>query len=316
MTVSVNPSEFVWTQKYRPKNIEECILPSSIKEIAKGYIEQGRIPTMLFTGSAGTGKTTLAIAMCEELGADWMMINASSQNSIDDVRTTITQFASTVSFNDSKKVTILDEADYLSPNAQAALRNLVESSASNHSIIFTCNFKNRIIDAIHSRCNIIDFKIPASEKPKLASQFMKRCEQILSKEDVEYDKKVLAELINRHFPDYRKTINELQKYAVGGKVDAGILVNLSDESFNELVSFLKEKKFNSIRKWVANNADIDSVKLFSELYNKSSDKMQPQTIPELVLILAKYSYQSAFVADHELNTMAALTEIMMNCNWK
>jgi replication factor C small subunit len=314
--LSFDPNDFMWSTKYRPRTVDECVLSDEIKSLAKGYLSQGRLPNLLFSGSAGIGKTTLALAMCEEIKADFMIINASSESGIDTIRNQVTQFASTASFSDAKKVIILDEADFLSPNAQAALRNVTESCSKNASFIFTCNFKNRIIEAIHSRCANIEFKIPNQEKATLAVQMLKRIQAILDQENVTYEKKVLAELIQRYFPDFRRLMNELQRYSASGNIDTGILINMSEESFNELLKNLKDKKYNLVRQWVAQNSDVDSTKLFEDLYNKASEKIEAKSIPELVLILAKYQYQAAFVADSQINTMAALTEIMMQCQIK
>lgn len=316
MSISHDPNEFLWVQKYRPKMISECILPSELKNTFQEYAKGDRLPSLLLSGGAGIGKTTVAKALCDEVGADWMMINGSSENGIDVLRTKIAAFASTVSFEDTKKVVIIDEADYLNANSiQPALRAFSEEFSKNCTFILTCNYKNRIIPALQSRFTPIDFKIPNSEKAPMAMQFMKRAEEILKKENVEYEKKVLAEIIQKHFPDFRRILNELQRYGVSGKIDAGALVNLSDDAFNDLLSALKNKKYNDVRKWVAQNSDTDSVRLMSDLYHKASLKVLPKSIPELVLILAKYSYQAAFVSDSELNNMACLTEIMMNCEW-
>lgn len=316
--MNINPREFVWCQKYRPNTIDECILSESLKTTFKGIAAAGRVPTLLLNGSAGVGKTTVAIALCEEVGADWIIVNGSNEGrNIDALRTTVVQFASTLSFHDTKKVVILDEADYMNAQSvQPALRGLIEEFSKNCTFILTCNFKNRIIEPLQSRCAVYDFKIPSAEQAKMATQFMKRAIQILEHEGIEYDKRVLAELIQKHFPDYRRILNELQRYSASGKIDTGILVNLTDENFNKLVDALKTKKFNDVRKWVATNLDIDSVKLFSELYAKASINMEPKSVPELVIILAKYQYQAAFAASAEINTVAALVEIMMQCSWK
>ncbi len=315
--ISHDPNEFLWVQKYRPKKIADCILPDDLKETFQAIADGDRIPTLLLAGGPGIGKTTVAKALCEEVGADWIMINGSEESGIDVLRTKIRAFASTVSMYDTKKVVIVDESDYLNPNStQPALRMATEEFSKNCTFIFTCNFKNRIIAPLQSRCSVYDFKIKNADKPKLAMQFMKRVEQILEQEGVEYDKKVVAEIIQRHFPDFRRVLNELQRYSATGKIDSGILFNLSDENFNELVGYLKEKKYTSVRKWVAQNVDIDSVKLFSDLYTRASERMNPKSVPDLVLILAKYQYNAAFVADQEINMMAALTEIMLQVAWK
>ncbi len=309
--------QFLWVEKYRPQTIEDCVLPEGIKKAVSGYVEQGRIPTLLFSGGAGMGKTTLAKALCNEVGADWMIINASSENSVDTVRTKIQQFASTVSFSDSKKVTILDEADGITQQGQAALRNFIEEFSHNHSIIMTCNFKNRIIEPLHSRSQVIDFKIPASEKPKMAAQFFKRATDILKKEGVEFDKQVVAELINKHFPDFRRCLNELQRYASGGKIDAGILVDFTEDSFNELVKNVRDKKFNEVRKWVAQNSDSDPGRVFRTFYDKASEKCQPSGVPELIMLINQYQVQASQVQDQEINTAAFFTELMLSgIQWK
>jgi len=315
--VTSNPNEFVWVQKYRPKSIDECILPEELKTTFKGIAQSNRIPTMLLSGNAGVGKTTVAIALCETVGADWLLVNGSIDNGIDVLRTRIASFASTMSFYDAKKVVILDEADYLNANSvQPALRGFIEEFSKNCTFIFTCNYRNRIIEPLQSRCAVYEFKIPNSEKPKLATQFMKRVSLILDMENIEYDKRVVAELIQKHFPDYRRVLNELQRYSSSGKIDTGILVNLSEDNLNKLVTALKERKFRDVRHWVAHNLDVDSVKLFSDLYSKVSEQMEPKAVPDLVTILAKYQFQAAFVADQEINSVAALTEIMMTCSWK
>lgn len=316
MSISQDPAEFLWAQKYRPRKISECILPQELKDTFQEYVKGERVPSLLLAGTAGVGKTTVAMALCDEIGADWLLINGSKDNGIDVLRTTITAFASTVSFQDAKKVIIIDEADYLNANSiQPALRSFAEEFSKNCTFILTCNYKNRIIPALQSRFTPIEFKVPNKEKAGLAGQFMKRTEEILKLENVDYEKKILAEIITKHFPDFRRVLGELQRYSVSGKIDSGIFQNLTDDSFNELIIALKNKKFNDVRKWSAQNSDTDSVKLFNDLYHKASLKMEPKSIPELVLILAQYSYQAAFVADHELNNMACLTEIMMRCNF-
>lgn len=308
---------FLWCEKYRPQTIDECVLPESLKTTFKEYIAQGELPNFLFTGTAGVGKTTVAKALCNEIGAEYLMINGSEESGIDTLRTKIKGFASTVSLTDSKKVVILDEADYLNPNStQPALRGFIEEFSNNCRFIFTCNFKNKIIQPLHSRCAVIEFKIDNSEKPKVAGAFYKRIVDILKTEQIEFDQKVVAELVTKHFPDFRRVLNELQRYSVSGKIDSGILVNLSEESFKDLVKFMKEKNFPEVRKWVAKNSDADSVSLFRQIYDSSNTMMEPSSIPQLVLTLAEYQYKAAFVADHELNIMAALTEIMAQCKFK
>jgi DNA polymerase III delta prime subunit len=308
---------FLWVEKYRPQKIEDCVLPENLKKTFREYISQGELPTFLFCGTAGVGKTTVAKALCNEIGAEYMFINGSEESGIDVLRTKIKSFASSVSLTDAKKVVILDEADYLNPNStQPALRAFIEEFSSNCRFIFTCNFKNRIIDALHSRCAVIEFKIDNKEKQETAAAFFKRATAILKQENVEFDPKVVAEVVTKYFPDYRRILNELQRYSVSGKIDSGILVNASADSYKELVSYMKEKDFTNVRKWVGKNSDTDSVALFRELYDNSNSMMESASIPQLVLTLAEYQYKSAFVADHELNTMAALTELMAHCKFK
>jgi DNA polymerase III delta prime subunit len=316
--MDIRNDQFLWVEKYRPQTIDDCVLPESLKKTFKEFIAQGELPTFLFTGTAGVGKTTVAKALCNEIGAEYIMINGSDEGrSIDTLRTTIKNFASTVSLTDAKKVIIIDEADYMNASSiQPALRSFIEEFSANCRFIFTCNYKNRIIEPLWSRCAVIEFKIPNEDKAKIASSFYRRIADILSFEQVEFDPKVVAELVTKHFPDYRRILNELQRYSVSGKIDTGILVNLSQESYNDLIKALKAKDYPAARKWVGKNTDIDTIELFRELYDSASEKMDPSTIPNLVLILADYQYKAAFVADHELNIMAALTEIMVQCKFK
>lgn len=302
--------ELILSEKWRPKTIDDCILPESTKEQVKGLIKGGNIPSMLFVGSAGCGKTTLARAIAYELGADLLFINASMDGNVDLIRTKLSQFASTVSFTSAKKITILDEADGLTPAAQQALRGFIEEFGKNHSIIFTANFTAKIIDPIMSRCKVIDFKIPAKEKPLIGAKFLKRVLNILDTEGIEYEKEAVAELVMKKFPDFRSVLNELQGYAAGGKIDSGILLNLSDESFALLITALKAKKFSDVRKWTAEHSDIESVHLFRMFYDQSNTRLESRSIPELVLLLGEYSYKAYFCADAEINTMAFLTSIM------
>lgn len=309
--------QYLWVEKYRPQLIEDCILPSSIKSVFKEFIASGELPNFLFSGSAGVGKTTVAKALCAEVGAEYLFINGSEESGIDVLRNKIKTFASSVSLTDSKKVVILDEADYLNPNStQPALRGFIEEFSNNCRFILTCNFKNRIIEPLHSRCSVVEFKIDNKDKPKVMTQFYKRVIGILKTENVEYEDKVVAELINKHFPDYRRILNELQRYSVSGKIDAGLLVNLGDESYSELFKFMKDKNFTEVRKWVGKNSDLDSSELFRKFYDKAVDIIESQSIPQLILILAEYQYKAAFVADREINTMAALTEIMAQLRFK
>lgn len=308
---------FLWVEKYRPQTIDECVLPESLKKTFREFIDSGELPNFLFCGSAGVGKTTVAKALCNEVGAEYLFINGSEESGIDVLRSKIKSFASSVSLTDAKKVVILDEADYLNPNStQPALRAFIEEFSNNCRFIFTCNFKNRIIEPLHSRCAVIDFKIDSSEKPKIAASFFKRVKNILETEKIESDLKVVAELISKHFPDYRRVLNELQRYSVSGVIDAGVLVNVSDESYVDLIKNMKAKSFTEVRKWVAKNSDVDSSEIFRKFYDKATDYLEAQSIPQLVLILADYQYKAAFVADAEINTMAALTEIMGTLKFK
>ena len=308
---------FLWVEKYRPQKIDDCVLPQSLKDTFKQYIQQGELPNFLFCGTAGVGKTTVAKALCNEIGAEYLMINGSEESGIDTLRTKIKGFASTISLTDAKKVVILDEADYLQANStQPALRAFIEEFANNCRFILTCNFKNRIIEPIHSRCSVIEFKIENKDKQEIAASFFKRATTILKNEGVGFDPKVVAELVTKHFPDYRRILNELQRYSVSGTIDSGILVNMSAESFKDLVRLMKEKNFTEVRKWVAKNSDADTTSLFRELYDSATNTIEPNSIPQLVLTLADYQYKAAFVADHELNIMAALTEVMANCKFK
>jgi len=315
--IDFRDDQFLWVEKYRPQKIDDCVLPDSLKNTFKQYVSQGELPHFLLSGTAGIGKTTIAKALCNEINADYIMINGSEESGIDTLRVKIKGFASTVSLTDSPKIIIIDEADYLQANStQPALRSFIEEFSANCRFIFTCNFKNRILEAIHSRCACIDFKIDAKDKQVLLGQFFKRASQILKQENVDFDQKVVAELITKHFPDYRRVLNELQRYSVSGKIDSGILVNMSQESFKDLIKLMKEKDFTNVRKWVSKNSDSDTVALFRELYDTSVTYMVAESIPSLVLVLADYQYKAAFVADHELNIMAALTEIMANCKFK
>lgn len=310
-------NQYLWVERYRPTTIDECVLPAEMKATFKEFIDSGELPNFLFAGGAGVGKTTVAKALCNEVGAEYLFINGSEESGIDVLRGKIKNFASSVSLTDAKKVVILDEADYLNPNStQPALRGFIEEFSNNCRFIFTCNFKNRIIEPLHSRCAVIEFKIDNTEKPKVAAQFFKRALMILKTEGIEHDPKVVAELISKHFPDYRRVLNELQRYSVSGKIDSGVLVNVGEESYAALVKSLKTKAFNEVRTWVGKNSDIESTELFRKLYDKSIDLMEPASIPQLVLILAEYQFKAAFVADREINTMAALTEIMAQVKFK
>jgi len=310
-------SDFLWVEEYRPKTIDDCILPQSLKTLFTSFIEKGELSNLLFSGTAGIGKTTVAKALCQQLNCDWIMINGSEEGGIDVLRNKIKNFASTVSLSGGKKVVILDEADYLNPQStQPALRGFIEEFHKNCRFILTCNFKNRIIEPLHSRFSNIEFKIANKDKPKLASKLFERATYILKEQNVDFEEKVLAELIKKHFPDFRKLINELQRYSVAGTIDAGILVNVSDENLKTLVSHLKGKEFGDMRKWVVNNIDNDPVKVFRKIYDGMYESLQPETIPHAVLIIADYQYKSAFVADQEINLVACLTELMSQVKFK
>lgn len=306
----------LWSESHRPKTIEECILPDRLKKPFQEYVNSKKIPHLLLSGGAGVGKTTVAKAMCNQIDADYIMINGSDESGIDVFRTKIKDFASSMSFTGGRKVIIIDEADYLNPNStQPALRNAMEEFAANCSFIFTCNFKNRIIDPLHSRCAVVDFTLKNEDKTKMATQFFKRIQLILQSEKVEYEDMVIAELIKKHFPDFRRILNELQRYSQFGKIDVGILSHIGEVSIAEIIKHLKNKDFGAIRKWVA-TADFDAATLYRKLYDNLYDVLQPQSIPQAVIILADYQYKQAFVADVEINTVACLTEIMVSVEFK
>jgi len=313
-------AENLWVEKYRPRKIEDCILTNELKETFKQFINQKELPNLLLSGTAGTGKTTVARALCEELGVDYIIINGSDEGrQIDTLRHKIKNFASTVSLTEtaSHKVVILDEADYMNPESvQPALRNFIETFYKNCRFIFTCNYKNKILPALHSRCTVIDFAIANGNKVKTATQLMNRLCNILTEETIEFDKKVIAELIQKYFPDFRRTINELQRYSVRGKIDSGILFSLTEADTKKLVEILKEKRFNDMRKWVIQNLDKEPSSLFSNVYEILYKHLQPQSIPQAVLVIAGYQYKAAFVADQEINMVACLTEVMANCKFK
>jgi DNA polymerase III delta prime subunit len=310
-------SEYLFVEKYRPHKIEDCILPDRLKKVFQEYVTSGDIPNLMLTGTAGCGKTTVAKAMCEEIGCNFLFINSSDERGIDVLRTKIKGYASTVSLTGGRKVIILDEADYLTPEAQAGLRGAIEEFSENCSFIFTCNFKARLIDALHSRCSVVDFALKGDEKAKMAMQMFKRLTNILSTEGIEYDKQVLAKIVERYFPDYRRTLNELQRYSTSGSIDAGVLTQIdSIRKLDDLIKALKDKDFGSMRKWVTNNSDIDMSRIFRIIYDGLYDYLKPDTIPAAVMVLAKYQYQAAFVADQELNLVACLTEIMVECEVK
>ena len=309
--------DFLWVEEYRPKTIDDCILPQSLKTLFTSFIQKGELANILLSGTPGIGKTSVAKALCEQMNCDWIMINGSEEGGIDVLRNKIKNFASTVSLSGGKKVVILDEADYLNPQStQPALRGFIEEFHKNCRFILTCNFKNRLIDPLHSRFSTIEFRIANKDKPKLASKLFERAVYILKEQNVDFEEPVLAELIKKHFPDFRKLINELQRYSVSGKIDAGILVNISDENLKTLLSHLKGKDFTEMRKWVVHNLDNDPVKIFRKIYDSMYEHLQPATIPHAVLIIADYQYKSAFVADQEVNLVACLTELMSQVKFK
>jgi DNA polymerase III delta prime subunit len=313
-------AENLWVEKYRPTKIEDCILTNELKETFKQFLNQKELPNLLLSGTAGTGKTTVARALCEELGADYIMINGSDEGRhIDTLRNNIKNFASTVSLTETAghKVVIVDEADYMNPESvQPALRNFIETFYKNCRFIFTCNFKHKILPALHSRCTVIDFVVTNGDKNKSYSDFHKRLQYILNEEKIGFDPKVIAELIQKYYPDFRRTINELQRYSVRGKIDSGILFSLTEADTKQLIAILKEKRFNDMRKWVIQNLDKEPSALFSSVYEILYKYLQPQSIPQAVLVIAGYQYKAAFVADQEINMVACLTEVMANCKFK
>ena len=312
-------SDFIWVEKYRPQQIDECILPDHIKKTFQDFVDQGEIPNMLLSGPPGIGKTTVAKALCKQLGVDYYVINGSDEGRfLDTVRNNAKNFASTVSLTSQSKhkVIIIDEADNTTSDVQLLLRASIEEFSGNCRFIFTCNYKNKIIEPLHSRCSVVEFSIKGKEKVKIAGLFFKRLQQILDLEKISYDPPVLAEIINKHCPDWRRVLNECQRYSVSGKIDSGILATFSDVSVNDLIRNLKDKNFPEVRKWVVDNLDNDSSVLLRRLYDSLYETLVPNSIPAAVLIIAKYQYQIAFVADQEINLLAALTEIMVECQFK
>ena len=308
---------FLWVEKYRPTNINDCILPDELKKTFGLFVKDKHIPNLILSGGPGVGKTTVAKAMLDEIGATYMMINGSEESGIDILRTKIKNFASTVSLEGGRKYIILDEADYLNAQStQPALRGFMEEFHKNCGFILTCNYKNRLIPPLHSRCSIVDFVIPNSEKPKLASNFFARIQEILGQENIQFESKAVAELLNKHFPDWRRVLNELQRYSVSGKIDAGVLVNMSQANIGELMQSLKEKEFTNVRKWIVNNLDNDPVRIFRRVYDSLYDHLDGSTIPHAVVILAEYQHKAAFVSDHEINLLACMTELMGQVKFK
>mgnify|MGYP001126576543 FL=1 len=307
----------LWVEKYRPSKISDTILTDDLKTTFQTFVDEGYIPNLLLSGGPGVGKTTVAKAMLDEIGATYMMINGSEESGIDVLRNKIKNFASTVSMDGNRKFVILDEADYLNPQStQPALRGFMEEFHKNCGFILTCNFKNRIIEPLHSRCSVVEFKIPTSDKPKLAGQFFKRVTQILTEQNVQFEPKVVAAVVEKHFPDWRRVLNELQRYSASGTIDSGILVNVSETNMNDLVTFLKEKDFKAIRKWVANNMDNDPTQVYRKIYDTLYEQIEPSTVPHLVMSVADYQYKSAFVADQEINMLAFMIEVMTQVKFK
>ena len=310
---------FLWVEKWRPKKVEDCILPEDTKKTFLDFIEKGEIPNLLLSGPPGIGKTTIAKALCEQLGADYYVINGSDEGRfLDTVRNQAKNFASTVSLqgNGRHKVIIVDESDNTTSDVQLLLRANIETFYNNCRFIFTCNYKNKIIEPLHSRCAVIDFNIKGKQKAQLAGSFFKRLQTILDEERIEYDQKVLVEIISKHFPDFRRVLNECQRYATGGKIDSGILASFSDVAIGALINSMKEKNFAEVRKWVVSNLDNDVTSLFRLIYDSLYSSLENRSIPAAVLVIAKYQYQSAFVADHEINMLACLTEIMVECEFR
>lgn len=308
--------DYLWVEKYRPKKVSDTILPEKLRQTFQTFVDNKNIPNLILSGGPGCGKTTVARAMLEELDCNYMVINGSLNGNIDTLRNDIYQFASSVSFKGGRKYVILDEADYLTPNTQAALRNFTEEYSKNCGFIFTCNFKNKIIEPLHSRASMVDFKFTKDEKLEIIKQMYKRFATILKQENVTFDKTALAELIKKHFPDFRRMLNELQRYASTGAIDSGILVSFETEQFKVLLTHLKEKDFTGTRKWVAENSDVNDEEVYAKFYDVANDVFLTKSIPQLVLILAKYSYQSAFVSNRDINLAACLVEIMAECEFK
>ena len=312
----IGEKKILWVEEFRPKTVKDCILPDRLKKTFQEYVDRKEVPNLILSGSPGTGKTTVAMAMCEEIGLDYILLNGSEENGIDTMRVKVKGFASSVSLTGGRKVIIFDEADYLTPLAQAALRGVIEEFAGNCSFIFTCNLLNRLIEPLHSRTAVINFKLTGAEKSGMASQFFKRVEYILNFKNIAYDSKVVAEVVMKFFPDYRRILNELQKHSVSGPIDASVLAQVGDVSLTELFVSLRAKDFKSIRKWVGTHTDSDSQKIMRDIYDKLSEYVAPQSIPAAVVLLGRYQYQAAFVVDQEINLMAFLTELLVECEFR
>jgi DNA polymerase III delta prime subunit len=310
-----NTEQFLWTEKYRPQTIDQCVIPQYLKDTFQEYVAKGQIPHMILSGGPGVGKTTVAKALCNELECDFIVINGSSENGIDVLRTKITAFATSVSLNGKPKVVIIDEADGLNPNSiQPALRNFLEEYSKNCRFIFTCNYANKIISPLHSRCTVIEFKLTKEDRPAMASRFLKRLVGILEEEGIEADKKVIAQVLTKHFPDYRRILNELQRYSSKGSIDEGILATVQDSDIRDLIASLKAKDFRSMRQWVANNADNDVQRIFRQVFDALIDLVNE--VPQMVLIIADYNYKAYFVADQTINSTACFTELMASVTFK
>ena len=312
-------NDFLWVEKYRPEKVDDCILPDESKKMFKGFLEQGEIPNLLLSGPAGIGKTTIAKALCRELGADFYVINGSDEGRfLDTVRNKAKTFASTVSLTSgsSHKIIIVDEADNTTPDVQLLLRASIEEFQKNCRFIFTCNYKNKIIEPLHSRCSVVDFHIKGKEKAQLASAFLKRINSILEQENIEFELKVVAEVIQKHFPDFRSTLNELQRYAARGKIDTGILAQVSDVKISDLIGYLRDREFTSMKKWVSSNIDNEPQVIMRKIYDNLYTYLLPKSIPEAVLVIGEYQYKATFVMDQEINLVAFLTELMMRCEFK